>query len=334
MGRNAGVRAGIAIFGAAAALACGGGVEEAPKPTGPSMVTQEPAIDREENVPPTISRVTLSPEQPVSGTAVQAVVEAMDPDGDPLRLSFEWKKNGQTLMVSAKPGFMYPDLQKGDRIEVVVTATDGRAESAPARASSQVGNRPPLLSAVYLKPKGTVRPGDTLVVDPEATDPDNDTLRYQYSWFVNGSERGQGREFATQDLRRGDRLYVEVVAGDGTGRSHPLKSRDVTIGNSLPVIAQLPHLETDSGTFRYAFEATDADGDRNLRFFLEKSPGGMEIDPITGVVVWKPKASQGGVHEVEVGVKDSAGEGTIFAFEVTVSVTQTETAPAAPTPTD
>ncbi len=112
----------------------------------------------------------------------------MDPDGDPLRLSFEWKKNGQTLIVSAKPGFMYPDLQKGDRIEVVVTATDGRAESAPARASSQVGNRPPLLSAVYLKPKGTVRPGDTLhtevevvEVKPSSRREDRGVLRLQYS---------------------------------------------------------------------------------------------------------------------------------------------------------
>ena len=167
----------------------------------------------------------------MAGTAVQAVVEASDPDGDPLRLTFEWKKNGTSLMVGAKPAFTFSELGKGDRIEVIVTATDGRAESQPVRTTARVGNRPPLLTAVYLKPKGTIRPGDQLSVDPEATDADNDVLRYEYTWYVNGSEKGQGREFSTKGLRRGDRLYVEVVAGDGTGRSHPLKSRDVTIGN-------------------------------------------------------------------------------------------------------
>ena len=64
-----------------------------------------------------------------------------------------------------------------------------------------------------------------------------------------------------------------------------------------------------------------------LRFFMERGPQGMRMDPIAGVLTWTPSASQAGVHPVEVGVRDGAGEGSTFTFELTVRATQP--APAA-----
>ncbi len=62
----------------------------------------------------------------------------------------------------------------------------------------------------------------------------------------------------------------------------------------------------------------DPDGDPNLRFFIEKGPAGARMDAIRGVLTWTPTAAQAGVHPIEVGVKDGAGEGSTFLFELTV----------------
>jgi hypothetical protein len=47
----------------------------------------------------------------------------------------------------------------------------------------------------------------------------------------------------------------------------------------------------------------------------------MRIDPILGVVTWRPKPSQAGVHQVDVLVEDSHGDGSALRFEVTVTAT-------------
>jgi hypothetical protein len=294
------------------------------------MAPQQAAEARGGNGAPLIERVDLNPRDPVSGVPVTAVVEASDPDGDPLRIRYEWTLNGRPVADGARPGIVLDDLRKGDRIEVAVVASDGQLSSELRHAWGEVRNRAPIVDAIAMEPEGTVRAGDVIVASPIARDPDEDSLRFEYVWRVNGQERRGARELRTEGLKRGDRVQVSVVASDGASRSEPREGPEVVLGNTPPRITRLPDLETDSGTFRYQFEAVDADGDRNLRFFLDQSPSGMTIDPILGVVTWKPDAGQAGKHPVEVGVKDGQGEGTTFLFEVTVTATPGEPAQGAP----
>jgi hypothetical protein len=332
--------AGLLAALAAGALACGG--EDGPRPpSGQAMAPQQAADERQGNGAPRIDRVDLNPRDPVAGVPISAVVDASDPDGDPLRIRYEWTHNGRAVADGARPGVVLNDLHKGDRVEVTVVASDGQLSSEPRHAWGEVANRAPLVDAVALEPEGTVRAGDVIVASPLARDPDEDSLRFEYAWLVNGNERRGGRELPTEGLKRGDRVQVRVVASDGASRSEPVLGPEVILGNTPPRITRLPDLETESGTFRYQFEAVDPDGDRNLRFFLDQAPPGMTIDPILGVVSWKPDASQAGKHPVEVGVKDGQGEGTTFLFEVTVTATLPEPAagapeapPAAPAPDD
>jgi hypothetical protein len=286
------------------------------------MAAPPPLEDHAENAAPVVESVALNPRNPLPGAAVEANVEARDPDGDPYRLIFDWKVNGEPVASGPLPRFKTNDVRKDDRIEVTVVATDGRLESEPVSERTRIGNRPPLLQGVLLEPQGTVRPGDEVLAIPEAFDPDEDALRFEYTWLVNGSENGQrGRGLSTRGLDRGDRVRVRVVASDGSDASRAAESREVTMGNSAPLIQEIPKLQSESGLFRYAFEAEDPDGDRNLRFRLGKAPEGMRIDPILGVATWRPKASQAGVHPVEVIVEDSHGDASALQFEVTVTAT-------------
>jgi hypothetical protein len=154
-------------------------------------------------------------------------------------------------------------------------------------------------------------------------------LRFTYHWTVNSHDKGRDRTFDTAGLKRGDKLQVRVVAHDGKDQSREILSPVLMLGNSPPLITQLPSTGAEDGTFKYTFVARDPDGDRNLRFLLDKGPAGMRMDAITGVLTWTPRASQAGVHPVEVGVKDSKGEGSTFTFELTVGVQQAAPAPAA-----
>jgi len=286
------------------------------------MNVAPPVEQADENAAPVVGSVVLNPSSPLPGTPVDANVEARDPDGDPYRLNFEWSVNGEVVASGRKPRLMANGVRRDDRIEVTVVASDGRLESEPVTRSVRVGNRAPLLQGVLLEPLETVRPGDELLASPEAKDPDEDPLRFEYAWLVNGSKSGSNdRAFSTRGLKRGDKVKVRVIASDGTDKSRAAESREVTIGNSAPLIAELPKLESSDGLFRYAFEATDPDGDRNLRFRLGKAPEGMRIDPILGTVSWRPKPSQAGVHQVEVVVQDSQGDASALNFEVTVTAT-------------
>lgn len=321
---------------AALALACGSHEKAAPKPSGHSIVAPSQAKARSHSADsaPVISSLELSPANPVMGSHLTAIARASDPDGDPLRLHYVWTLNGTEVSAGDQSSILIPGMQKGDQVEVEVTASDGQLESTPADASATVGDRAPVLSAVGLQPYGDVRPGQKITAVPQALDPDNDPLTYQYTWTVNGEPRGHDRTFDTQGLRRGDKVQVRVVASDGSEESSSVASKVQRMGNSPPVITQLPPAQVSHGTFRYAFQAKDPDGDNNLRFFLANAPKGMSIDPITGVLTWTPDPSQAGVHPVEVGVKDSYGDGTTFKFNLTVSakVRKTGSAPSPAAP--
>jgi hypothetical protein len=309
--------------------ACGG--EEAS--TGPTLkpmgVVEERPADSF-NAAPTLASVKLNPPTLAPGIMLNAVVEGSDPDGDAVRMHYEWRQNGRVVAEGRESHFRIGEVKRGDRVEVIVTASDGRLESPPMRAASTVNNRPPLMTGVYLTPDNQViRRGDVLVAHPEATDPDNDRLEYRYRWLLGDRVVSENREFDTSGLRRGEKLVVEVVAHDGRGQSEPRRSRVTELGNSPPHILTIPAVENVSGTLHYGFEAEDPDGDRNLRFWLEQGPAGMAIDSLTGQLSWTPTAGQAGKHPVEVGVKDGQGDGSTFTFEVTVNATTPDPAPPA-----
>lgn len=317
------------------ALACGSDEASAPAPTGNSIVAQPSGAPDDDASAgpglgdPVIQRVAITPPVLTPGEEIRAVVEASDPDGDPVHLQYVWRYNGHEVRRGDKPVLYLVDLKKGDRVEVEVTASDGTHESSPKSATARAGNRPPVVSAVSLDPFGDIRAGETIQATAHVSDPDNDELQFRYRWTVNGEDKGRERSFDTKGLKRGDKVQAWVKASDGASESREESSPVLMLGNSPPVITQLPASRGEDGTFTYTFTAKDPDGDRNLRFFLEKGPAGMRIDAVTGVLTWTPTASQAGVHPIEVGVKDGRGEGSTFSFELTVGVEPAAGTPAA-----
>jgi hypothetical protein len=129
------------------------------------------------NQPPVLLGVLLEPQgQITTQHDVTALPRANDPDGDELEYEFEWWVNGRRVDLDG-PVLPTRHFRRGDRIELVVLASDGTAETEPLRshpievlnASPRIASEPPSLDEL-----GVFR------YQAVAEDPDGDRqLRYR-----------------------------------------------------------------------------------------------------------------------------------------------------------
>jgi hypothetical protein len=295
--------------------ACGGN-DEAAVLAVPMKV--ERAVKSETNHAPVIRSVRLNPAMPVDGDQIHAIVSVEDQDGDPIEFGFEWKISGR-LVPTGEASIELKGVTKRDRIEVAVTASDGKLVSNTARAEARVQNRRPTLVGVAVRPQPEVLPGETLVATARANDPDGDPITYRYGWRVNGDlQMETGDTFETDNLVKGDEIQAIVVANDGTADSGDLASVVVRVGNSHPEIVSVPDGNWTNEGFSYEIQARDPDNDGPLRYALKTGPKGMRVDSVLGKVVWQPTSNQTGVHPIEIAVSDARGATSVQVFEITV----------------
>lgn len=311
----------------ASSAACGSG-DPMPAERGSPMAAS--SHEGGGNQPPVV-QVRLEPDQPAKDDRVRAVATVRDAEDDEIALSYHWRVDGVDVGETGE-ALDLSDVAPGSSVEVQVIADDGFSESDPAGAQAWVIDRMPLVTGLAIDPPKTVHPGDSIVVTATASDPDGSLVDLEFTWIVNDEpvrteDEDEGRSFSTEGLSRGDRVRVRVVANDGRNDSRPAESADILVGSGHPEIVSTPPPMSDEGVFRYAVEAEDPDGDRNLRYRLAKAPEGMRIDPVLGTLEWRPSGEQVGVHPVSVVVADSAGLETTQSFEVTVGAPG-ETPPA------
>lgn len=318
---------------ALAAMACGGD-DSAGEPR-QSLSGTRVETETGENRPPQIDYVALGTDQPRTGAEIEARFDAADADRDALTFSVTWLRNGKVEQSGSSRSWTPSVLEKGDRIELRVVANDGQADSAPAVASTRIGNTSPVISELRVEPSTEPKRGEPLLATAIAYDSDGDEVEYRYQWLLNGKlVRGaETARFVSNETRRGDKLRVRAVASDGEDESTPVGSPELTLVNSPPAFAKFDGFEPSGGMFRHQFRASDPDGDSGLRFALKQGPRGMEVDPVLGIATWHPGADAKGVIPVQVEVRDAYGASSALAFEITIgggeSAAEPATAPAA-----
>jgi len=318
------------VCAAAAVLLAGCGSSEPPAPSGRSMSAPAAAAADGPNQAPRVSYVSLDPREPHPGDDVVARVQALDPDGDAVELQYVWMLDGRRVGERGASLRVPESAHKGDPIEVEVVAHDGRTGSEPVRADARVGNRGPELLGVRVEPAEGVKVGSQLVAVADGRDADGDGLSYAYRWRVNGRPvEASGERFSTAGLERGDNVQVRAVASDGSAETPPLDSAPVVVGNSAPAITSTPGGVSADGSFHYAVQTSDPDGDRNLRYRLEQGPPGAQVDPVLGEVTWNATREHVGKHTFEVVVQDGQGGEARQRFDVEVREVANAAAPAA-----
>lgn len=167
-------------------------------------------------------------------------------------------------------------------------------------------NRPPVVSELTLAPK-VVIPGIPVRVEVKTSDPDQDDVRLDYIWKINGEVVSEqiGEQFDTTGLRKGDLLTVSVIPDDGKEKGQPRESNGILIQNCPPEITSTPTASLSSGIFQYQVLANDQDNEP-LQFSLEEAPPGMTIDS-TGMIRWSVPQNLQGKQQVRVIVSDGSG---------------------------
>lgn len=325
----------LVISGIGLALAC---ADEGDQRAATSEATQAEAagsldsaadLDEEDFGIPEISELRLKPAAPESGKVIRAIVRFADPTRR-AEVDYEWVVDGDTDFPNA-PAIALPELASGARVSVQVVARNEDGESLSEFAFGVVPNALPKITRLEVLEVDLEDGSKGWRAEVEAVDDDGDSVDVRYVWYVNDRMTSQRRsEFSTSELKRGDRVFVEVVARVGTDESRPLRSGTLGIANSAPEIKSIPKGLTAEGTFRYQLEVEDPDGDRDLRFVLETGPRGMQMTP-HGELRWDPEVEQVGDHKVILSVSDAQGGKATqeFVLPVRVSTRSAADEPAA-----
>ncbi|MBW2422130.1 MAG: hypothetical protein JRH19_26600 [Deltaproteobacteria bacterium] len=316
-------------------LACGGDDPQPAAATGPgasgsaAATSGKPAAAGRQNEAPVIVSVDLLPGAPSPGDRLSAEVEAYDPDGDPIQLSYEWIIADSPRSASGREIVLH-DTRKGEWIELTVVARDSRGASDSASQSATIANRPPALTGVEFRPREGLTVARDLHASPTATDADDDTLAFHYEWSIDGRRiHEDAATLPASSFRRGNEIRVRVWADDGEERSDALESRTIQVVNAPPRFVSHPQRFDGEEGFHYALRVEDPDGDRLFHYRLLSGPVGMTLDSTNALVTWMPDSEQVGKHQVKLEVDDRKGGRDEQAFELSLG---SSSAPAAPAP--
>ena len=158
---------------------------------------------------------------------------------------------------------------------------------------------------------------DSIRVEVDAFDAEDERIRYQYTWTLNGEVIStEGRAvFPSHRHKKGDEILVEVLASDGTSESAPA-SLSVRIENASPYWVSDPREVRQ--IHGYKVQAEDPDND-SITYSLENAPQGMSIDPIKGVLSYKGSTdAKRGKYDIQVKASDPEGAFVQWRFSITV----------------
>lgn len=273
------------------------------------------------NSPPAISG---TPPPAVSvGAAYTFVPTASDPDGDALVFSVvnmpPWARfDTATGGLSGTPGAGDVGVYSG----VGISVSDGTASASLGAFSITVTsvNSPPVISG---NPPTSVTQGMAYSFQPQASDPDGDTLVFSIvnmpPWAAFDTVTG-GLAGTPGGGDVGVYSGIRISVSDGVASaSLATFSISVASANSPPVISGSPPATVIQDT-PYSFQptASDPDGDA-LVFDIVNMPPWATFDTLTGLLSGTPTAADIGTFgNITIGVSDGAASAQLAAFGITV----------------
>lgn len=225
------------------------------------------------NSPPELASCNISPTYPYTGADLTANPSGdYDEDGDPVTYSYIWYVDYGSGYTDAGN---YTDTIAGASVTedslwyVECTPNDGTEDgSAAVSQTVLVGNAPPSITGCTLTPGQAVTTDDLTAVPSGGSDPDGDTVTYEFKWFVNGTEdlTQVSNTYPSASTQKNDIIEVDCVPTDSVALGQAVRSSSVTIANSAPGTATIevdpsaPNT-SDHLTVSILADAIDPDGD-------------------------------------------------------------------------
>lgn len=270
------------------------------------------------NRPPSAPEIELAPAAPrTSEDLVVVVVSAsVDPEGAAVRTRYAWSQNGVLRADLTESVVPSSETSRGERWEVAVTASDGLADSATARAVVTVANSPPSAPLFSVSPSLPSTTEDLrATMGAPSVDPDGDAVTYRYAWSQNGALRDDqtGPVVPAAETARGERWEVSVVASDGSSESAPARAA-TTVANAAPTMSALslsPATVFTNDTITASVAGSDADGDP-LSFRTVWTVNGLRVGPSALELSGALYFDKGDVVQVTVTPQDGTASGAAW----------------------
>ncbi len=161
----------------------------------------------------------LAPIQIKEGQKVTVRVDAEDPDGDKVTLTYDFPLG--------ENGTWQTEIGDAGEYELLVTASDGELTAeATAMLTVEAVNRPPVIE---LEDTISVKEGDLVTLEPVVTDPEGDEFRISYSGWMNSNTKQTDYEDS------GDHT-VRVSARDTAGNEAEFEVTIIVQDNNRPPI--------------------------------------------------------------------------------------------------
>jgi hypothetical protein len=181
---------------------------------------------------------------------------------------------------------------------------DGAAN--PAGAQANPNNRRPVIDELHLSPSQP-RPGQTVTAQIVASDPEGDTLSFDYEWRVGGVAVGvNGPELHAEGPRETS-IELTVIAHDTQGGDSDPATAYARVGNLPPVILDVwmqptGQLVTAGHDVTATPRATDPEGDE-LEFRYRWTLNGETV-PVDGPTLPAKLLKRGDKVVLEVWASD------------------------------
>jgi hypothetical protein len=220
------------------------------------------------NQPPVIFDLVADSMQVYPSGNTEIKCTAQDADGD--QINFKWACTGGEFS-GAGPIVMWKAPPAYGTYTITVTVEDGKGGSAQGSLDIIVGaNQAPLISSLAANPSGVLY-GGTTTITCIATDPDGDSISYDWS-ASEGDISGVGNKVTWLAPEKGGDFNVTVIVTDGKGGettgnvmvSVAAASRTVTI---RPIAQETGSARSDGTTDSSRTLAGDDDKDRGYCAF-------------------------------------------------------------------
>jgi len=279
------------------------------------------------NRPPSAPAIEITPTQPTTNDDLSCAVTSpsIDPDGDTITYEYEWYLDGAPQPDLTNSVVVPRELtSRGQTWTCVVTPSDGKDYGPPAEAYVTIQNAPPQIDTYTpenLSP--SVNEGETLEFTHTSSDPDGDTLTYE--WLLDSASQSadQNWTYTTDYYSSGDR-NVTLVVSDGESTTTQYWLVTVIDVNQTPTIdSRYPETDPtipEGQNQEFNITYSDIDGDvLTIEWWADEALMKTETGGSVSFYMFEAGVGSAGTHNITAIVKD--GE-TQASHEWTLTVTE------------
>jgi len=167
---------------------------------------------------PSAPTTDITPAEPLTSDDLVCVITtpSVDIDGDPVSYSHQWYRNGELQLVLTTDTVPYQLTTKNETWRCVVTPFDGKDYGPSVEAQVLIRNSPPRIDTYTpTESQPSMNEGESLVFTHTSSDPDNDTLAYE--WWLDGAFKSPSQNWTYMaDYDAAGTHNITLLVSDGS----------------------------------------------------------------------------------------------------------------------